>query len=65
MYPIILYHTPNAIKVQHFFKSLILYYNNDYFLKYFLFKNILKYFFYFLKFIFNINILKRSENTKK
>jgi hypothetical protein len=31
-------------------------------LKYFLIKNILKYFFYFLKIIFDINSSKRSKN---
>jgi len=32
---------------------------------YFLLKNLLKYFFYFLKIIFNIGILKQSKNIKK
>jgi len=34
-------------------------------LKCFLFNNLLKYFFLFFKIIFDISILKRSENIKK
>jgi hypothetical protein len=40
--------------------------NRSWILNYFLFENILKYyFFYFLKFIFDIRISKQFKNTRK
>ena len=47
------------------FGSCVWKYGCGCFLKYFLLINVLKYFFYFLKIIFNINVLKWYEKTKK
>jgi hypothetical protein len=55
-----------TFKINHANLHLGYVWENSYFLKYFLFKNILKYyFFYFLKIIFKINVSKYLKISKK